>query len=251
MPETISIEALCVTAYRDKRLDRLPANAARQVIGLRGPAALGAGPLARGEPVDTSSWGATAEARSRETLRRFLDAGDGLLALHDLVLQLDDYFCEDPDTPDGRFAIWTQDGALEAGQWINAAPQSSGGTIQAARVRRQATAEGESLRVTPLAGAPVRAVARIVTTPLVVLAGRAAEPPYVSPLIVPTKGKGRRGSLEAVTPRDVVVRERAIYAAWHHALTALAEHLAGIVDFRVTPPVSPARPWESPGAVAA
>ena len=248
MPETITIEALCVRAYREKRMDRLPANAARQVIGLRGPAALGAGPLARGERVDTSSWGATAEARSRETLRRFLDAGDGLLALHDAVLALDDYYVEDLDTPDGRFALWTRDGALEAGQWIDATPQGTGGTIQAARVSREATAEGESVRVTPLGEAP-RVVARIVIAPLIVLAGRAAEPPFVSPLAVPTKG--RRRGLEAAMPRDLVVRERGEYAAWHHALTALAEHLAGIVDFHVTPPVSPARPWEGPGAIAA
>ncbi len=251
MPETITIEALCVRAYREKRMDRLPANAARQVIGLRGPAALGAGPLARGERVDTSSWGATAEARSRETLRQFLDAGDGLLALHDAVLQLNDYFVEDLDTPAGDFALWTRDGALDAGQWIDAAPQGNGGTIRAARVRRQAGADGEALRVTPIVGAPVRAVRRIVIAPLIVLAGRAAEPPYVSPLVAPTKGKDRRKSLEAVTPRDLVVRERGDYAAWHHALTALAEHLAGIVDFYVTPPASPARPWEDPDAVAA
>lgn len=93
--ETIDIEALLVRAYREKKLDRLPADP-RRLLGIRGPAMPGASLLARGDRVDSSSWGALAVARNHETMAMLAGAGDALLAAHDLVLSLDDYFCEDP-----------------------------------------------------------------------------------------------------------------------------------------------------------
>ncbi|MCJ2059825.1 hypothetical protein MKL09_25255 [Methylobacterium sp. J-048] len=255
--ESIGIEALMVRAYREKKIDRLGVDT-RRMLGIRGPMAPGSNALARGERVDTSGWGASAASQAREVLAMLYGAGDALLTAHDLVLSLDDYFCEDHNGEDLAFSLWTREGALEAGHFI--AEEERGGTafIQAAKVTRELGPDGETVRVAPIEDAPLRRLSKIVVAPLIVVAGRSDMPPYVSPIEIDRvravwcrRTRRRIGTrTEYITPLDVVVQERAAYAAWHHALTALAEQLADLPGLAIAPPCLPARPWEAEAVAA-
>ncbi|MBX9659119.1 MAG: hypothetical protein K2X00_11180 [Nitrospiraceae bacterium] len=256
--ETIDIEALLVRAYRERRIDRLPVDT-RKVLGAAGPARIGNNTLSRGERVDTSGFGANAAARVNAVRSALAEAGELMLAAHDLVLSLDDYFVEDLRTEDCSFILWTKAGALDAGQWIDVGTGSRDATIQAATIKRDRGPDGEILTVTPLAGIRRRPLHRIVAAPLIVLTGRSGDPPGVSPIEVARKRKvyatgssrviGER--TEYVTPLDLVVCERGEYAAWHHALTSLAGQLSEGLGYAVAAPSVPARPWEVEGMASA
>lgn len=255
--ESISIDALLVRAYRENKIDRL-GGATRQVLGIQGPKAPGANTLARGERVDTSTYGASAAARMREVMRMLQNGGDALLTAHDLVLSLDDYFCEDHGTSDLAFSLWTREGALDAGHFIGKSERGEPTFIQAAEVSRDAGPDGETVRVSLIEGAPQRRLERIVIAPLIIASGRADLTPNVSPIEVERVQtvwdrrlkKRVAARTEYVTPLSEIVRERATYAAWHHALTAVASHLADLPGLAVTPPSLSDRPWEV-AAVAA
>lgn len=236
-----------------KKVDRLPADPQR-MLGIRSPAKPGANVLARGERVDTSSWGANAAAGYRETLARLHGAGEGLLTAHDLVLSLDDYFAEGDSEDELGFSLWTKAGAAEVGLAIVEPDSGWPPYLQVAETRE----EGGATVLTPVPGTRTRRLRKIVVAPLIVLAGRSGEPPYVSPVEVEAlkaawcpKGRRRIGVRTVyVTPLETVCRERADYAAWHHAMTALASALQDLPGLAVAPPCLPARPWEV-AAVAA
>lgn len=256
--ETVDIGALLVRAYRERKIDRLPMDA-RNVLGASGPARIGNNTLSRGERVDTSGFGANAAAQINTVRSALAGAGEVMLTAHDLVLSLDDYFVEDLRTPDCGFTLWTKAGAIDAGQWIEVGTGPREATIQAATIERDSGPEGEALTVTPLIGTRRRPLHRIVAAPLIVLTGRSGEPPYVSPIeVARTRKVYASGSsrvigerTEYVTPLDHVVCERGEYAAWHHALTALATHLTEELGRSITGPHQPARPWEVSGIATA
>lgn len=168
-------------------------------------------------------------------------AGDALLAAHDLVLSLDDYFCEDHNSEDLALSLWTREGALDAGHFITEAAHGGPAFIQAVQVTREVDLDGETVRVALIEDAAPRRLHRIVVVPLIVVAGRSDMPPYVSPVEIdrvravwcPRRRRRVGTRTEYITPLDVVVQERAAYAAWHHALTALAEQLAGLPGLAV------------------
>lgn len=254
--ETIDIETLLVRAYREKRIDRLPADPLR-MLGIHGPARLGNNTLSRGERVDTSGFGANAAARINAMRSALTDAGELMLAAHDLVLSLEDYFVEDLRTADCKFTLWTKTGALDAGQWIEIVDH--GATIQAATVTRSPGPEGEQITVKPIAGTRQRRLHRIVMAPLLVMTGRSGEVPYVSPIEVERMRKiyasdGRRVIEQVpvyVVSLDEVVRERGEYAAWHHALAALAAQLSEETGRVVCGPSLRAWPWDAEGVATA
>lgn len=258
-PETVEIEALLVRAYRERRVDRLPADT-RKMLGMTGPSRIGSNTLSRGERVDTSGFGANAAARVNAVRSALADAGEMMLAAHDLVLSLDDYFVEDLRTPECAFTLWTKEGALDAGQWIEVGSgRGRDATIQAATVTRGHGPEGETVTVKPIAGTRQRRLHRVVMAPLIVLAGRAGEAPGISPIEVKRKRKiyaaGSNRAIgeqvEYMTPLDMVACERGEYAAWHHALTVIAERLSNVLDRPVSGPSLPARPWEVDGIASA
>lgn len=232
--ETIDIEALLVRAYWEKAVDRLCIGDERsqRALGrliLMGYPVVGGGG-GGGDRVDTSSWAANQAARERALMNQLRFTDDPLLALHDAVLDLPDFFVEATDGLD--FVVWCGETAKAAGQRIDAAPHGRFWTIQA---------EGH---------AP-RRLTRIVATTLLIQHGRHADRPEPSAVI------GRRGralydhrkhvigyETEYDTPLDVVVQERAEYAVWHACLDMLAQGIClFLAGLDVKRPSAPVAPW--------
>lgn len=231
--EVIDIEALLVRAYREKAVDRLcigderSQRALGRLILMGYPVTGGGG---AGERVDTSTWAANQAARESALMRQLRFTDDPLLALHDAVLDLPDFFVEATDGLD--FVVWDGETAKAAGHRIDAAPHGRFWTIQAGA--------HEARRLT-----------RIVATNLVIQHGRHADRPEPSPVI------GRRGralydhrkhvtgyETEFDTPLDVVVQERAEYAVWHACLDMLAQGIGlFLTGLDVKRPSAPLAPW--------
>lgn len=248
--ERIDIEALLERAYRVHRVEQ--ATSAR-VLGFSpaGPsisttAAL-AEVLALGTRVDTSFRAAALIGASSAAC----SVPDDILAVHDAVLALDDFFLE-PQSGD----VWDVATAAEAGLAIvnldaERKPPGQRWRIQPARLDVDATAE-DFARF----GHPVE---RIVTSMMMILHARIGGRPTVAPVKEIGRKpiyKGRKKQAvdyEPVyeTPLREVTRQRAEYAVWHAALGLLAAELCDLDTFEVVGPAAAAAPWKVGAADAA
>lgn len=233
--ETIDIEALLVRAYRQYQVDRVtPA----RVLGLVPPSVgcesnymIVARHLAYGTAIDTSPAGANILGRASDAAA----VPEDLLAVHDAVLALDDYFIErardvcmvwDRETAErANVDIWQQDG-----DWF-------------ARAKRWGNDEPEP---------PMRRLQKVTTSILVITNARNGTRPDVEDLEVDYMRPIYRGAhkeavdyeLIYVISPEMIALQRAEYQTWHCALGLLAAQLTELETFIVTGPAAPLAPWE-------
>ncbi len=176
--EVIDIEALLIRAYREKRVDRYGQDGrAAGAVAL----GLGAGPRAPGsqlggpERVDTSSYAANSAARTREAFLRLTGTADGLLALHDAVLALPDFYVEYGAGAD--FLVFTAEDAARIGHRVTLTGDRA--MIQAVRRRGGRGAGRDDL----LPDGEPRPCTRIVTSVLVIGHGRDMSRPDLSEVV--------------------------------------------------------------------
>lgn len=218
--QTIDIEALLHWAYAKQCVDRVAATRFSPQ-GPSGDANVAmARVLALGCRVDTSSHA-----------ERVLGARapDDAMTVHDAVLGMDEMWID----ADG--GVWTRHGAAMAGLAID--------RISGAFWLRGADGD-KPLDCAYLAG-------------LIIPHAKGATRPechigWVAPRGRPAQrqreedGLGWRRKAGASIPREEVTHHRALYVAWHAALSYLAAVLADeLSDYAPTPPAAPAAPWLS------
>jgi len=234
--ETIDIEMLLQRAYRQYGVDRVTPE---RVLGLVAPSSSGesnymivARHLAYGTSIDTSPAGANILGRATDAA----SVPEDLLAVHDAVLALDDFFIE---RARDVCMVWDRDTAMRAnveifkqdGEWF-------------ARAKRWGAGEPEP---------PMRRLQKINTSVLVILNARAGTRPDVDELEVEYMRPVYRGRNEEVigyepiyvTSPEIVAVQRAEYQTWHCALGLLAAQLTNLALFDVSGPAAPFAPWEN------
>jgi hypothetical protein len=237
--EAIDIEELLRHAYQMHQVDRLATG-----FTPRGPSASPASGfaqyLALGTRVDTS--GAAAVLIGREAAASSIP--DDLLAVHDAVLALDDFFVE--TTAGGEVAVWDAETAVAAGQWLEV--ERGLAWIMPAEIERDP--HTRAVRKVRAFAEERRALDRIVTSPLVILNSRAGtRPPLVEARIIKYRPVYAGARKQAVRhdpvfdpPLDTVAFHRAEYAVWWHCLEVLAATL-DLETFAVSGPAAEKEPW--------
>jgi len=253
--EQIDIEGLLIRAYREKAVDRFviadDAERRRKAWGLillAGPSSGGGG---GGEAlgVQSSGYATNLAARaSRGWAMLDKDRGGSLEALHDAVLALPTFYVERVGEADElAFEVWDTETALKLGHRI----VSENGAAYVERVRRRGGKDAKRADQLRTAG-PRRPVTAIVATNLMICHGRAADRPYVPPVVATgrrpiLKGRDKCAVGYAATYETTlaeVVRARALYATWHACLGMLQAALGCVPDLDVTGPEAPAAPWD-------